>query len=180
MKILPAESLGKRIMIIGPSSTGKSTLADALGKKLGIKAYHLDQIAHIPNSNFKRRPDAEFISDHEKIMENEEWVVDGNYSITMNERLKRAKLVIWLDYNPLYSVYNFIMRCFKPVENRKGHLEGAKDNFNIDLIKHTLFTYPKNKAKYQMFLKYHHHLPVIYIHSMKELNEYYKHWELER
>lgn len=179
MNILPTESLGKRICIIGPSSTGKSTLADALGKKLGINVYHLDQIAHIPHTRFERRPDEDFAADHAKIIAKEEWIIDGNYSFIMKDRFKRAKLVIWLDYNPLYSVYNYIKRCFKPVENRKGHLEGAKDNFNIDMIRHTLFKYPKNREKYQMFLKYHPELPVIYIHSMKELNEYYKHWGLE-
>jgi len=178
MNILPTESLGKRICIIGPSSTGKSTLADSLAKKLGIKAHHLDLTAHIPNSNFERRPDPEFIAEHNKIIAEETWVIDGNYSVTMNERLARAKLLIWLDYNPIISVLNFIMRCFKPVENRIGHLEGAPHKINPALIKHTLIQYPKNKVKYKKLLQFHPHLPVIYIHSMKELNEYYKHWGL--
>jgi adenylate kinase family enzyme len=36
--MLPLESLGNRIVIFGPSNSGKSTLASALSQRLGIPA----------------------------------------------------------------------------------------------------------------------------------------------
>jgi len=40
--MLPLASLGARIVILGPSNAGKSTLAVALSHKLGVPAVHLD------------------------------------------------------------------------------------------------------------------------------------------
>ncbi|MFS0491278.1 hypothetical protein [Leadbetterella byssophila] len=52
----------ERICIIGPSSSGKSTLAQALGEKFDLKVCFLDQMAHVPGTQWKRREDAEFRS----------------------------------------------------------------------------------------------------------------------
>ena len=38
-----------RICIIGGSGTGKTTLADNLGKKLKLPVYHIDGIHHLKN-----------------------------------------------------------------------------------------------------------------------------------
>jgi len=165
------EDLGRRICIIGPSSSGKSTLADSLGKKLNIDTVtHLDLLAHIPNTNWLRRPDDEFVAEHSKVIAQDEWVIDGNYSVCMKERLSRATSVIWLDYSPYYSVFSFIKRSLIK-ETRIGMLEGSKEKINLALIKHTLRQYPKNKKKYKEYLADFPNLPVIYIKSMRELDK---------
>lgn len=46
----------KRICIIGPSSGGKSTPAQKLGRQTGFLVLHLDKIAHIPGTNWQRCP----------------------------------------------------------------------------------------------------------------------------
>ena len=48
--------LGRRIAIIGWSSTGKSTLAHRLGLKLDLPVTHLDTIFNQPNTNWQARP----------------------------------------------------------------------------------------------------------------------------
>lgn len=45
------DALGPRICIIGPSSSGKSTLATLIGQKTNRKVVHLDQLAHEPNTD---------------------------------------------------------------------------------------------------------------------------------
>lgn len=94
------EKLGKRICIIGGSSCEKSTLAKALGKKLNLTICHLDQLAHIPNTNWEPRDKKLLEKDHRKFLaENKEWVIEGNYSFLMNDRFALATSVIWLDFN---------------------------------------------------------------------------------
>ncbi len=47
----PLETLGKRIMVLGLTNSGKSTLAQALSVRLDIPAIHLDQLRHLPGTN---------------------------------------------------------------------------------------------------------------------------------
>lgn len=42
--------LGDRICILGPSNSGKSTLADAIARKRGLTPIHLDLLFHLPNT----------------------------------------------------------------------------------------------------------------------------------
>ena len=39
--------LGPRICIMGPSNSGKATLAEAIARAQGLKAVHLDQLQHV-------------------------------------------------------------------------------------------------------------------------------------
>lgn len=50
------EDLGQRICILGPSNSGKSTLASAIGRKCGLTVIHLDQLYHRPGTDWEPRP----------------------------------------------------------------------------------------------------------------------------
>lgn len=54
--------LGDRICILGPSNSGKSTLADAIARKRHLSTVHLDQLFHLPNTDWEARPRDEFIA----------------------------------------------------------------------------------------------------------------------
>ena len=94
MKMITLDQMGKRICIIGCSNSGKSTLADALSKKLNIPAHHLDQYAHIENSNWQRTPDEILIETHNNIIKQDAWIIDGN---THNVDLLYGKAVSYID-----------------------------------------------------------------------------------
>jgi adenylate kinase family enzyme len=65
--------LGERICILGPSNSGKSTLADAIARRRGLKAIHLDRLHHIPNTNWKLRPSEEFLALHDEAVASDRW-----------------------------------------------------------------------------------------------------------
>lgn len=160
------KELGKRICVIGPSNSGKSTLAQELGRLLGLPAFHLDRIAHKPYSNWERVPDKEFIRLHDEIVVGDDWVIDGNYSIAMPQRFARADTVIWLD-PPLFGcIVRYGMRSFIGERARPGGLEGAKREFGLSLIKYTLFHYPRNKRKYKDLLAQFPHLKIYCFNRM--------------
>ena len=98
--------LGQRIMVNGPSNAGKSTLADAMARKLGIPVVHLDRFSHQEEGNWVPRPKPEFHALHDAAIAGDAWVMDGNYSELMPRRFARATgvVVIGAQYAPPFVV----------------------------------------------------------------------------
>lgn len=165
MQIDP-DILGERIVILGPSNSGKSTLAEKLGARLDMPVCHLDQIAHRPHTKWERLPHEDFRAQHDAFIEGERWVMDGNYSTCMRQRLARASAVIWLDPPLWRCIARYVRRCWRARwrqsgEIRAGGLEGAESEFSWGLIWYTLRHYPQNKKKYRAILAQFPDLSVI-------------------
>ena len=172
------KELGGRIAIIGCSSSGKSTLADCLSKKLNTPVYHLDLLAHHEQTNWTRRADDELVKAHSELLDQDEWIIEGNYSVCMSERLKQATSVIWLDANVVVAAFRYIKRSLFADFDRVGKLPGAKREFRLFMLKHILFTYPRNRTKYQALIEIFDGT-VLKIPSLVILKKYYQYWELK-
>lgn len=174
----PLAALGRRICILGPSNSGKSTLTHALAQNLDVPSVHLDVLRHIPNTAWEPRPLEEFVAAHDAAITGEGWVIDGNYSVGLPQRLERATGVIWID-PPLWGcIGRYLKRCFQKPDKRFGRLDGATREFSFELIHYTLTQYPKKKPKYAAMIAARPALPFIYLASMKHLNALYAAWEL--
>lgn len=172
------ENLGSRICIIGNSAAGKSTLAQALGRKLGLAICHLDQIAHLPHTDWQPRDKELMRIDHQNFLDHHDcWVIEGNYSYLMPERFARATVILWLDFSRWDSVYRYTKRSLENNKNRAGNLEGATTQFSFKMIRHILFHIPKNKTKYQQLID-NSGVPCIRMTSFASLRNYYKQWGL--
>ena len=88
----------KRIIIIGNGGAGKSTLARALGDRLGLPVVHLDKLWWLPD--WVTRSRAEFDALLAAELEKPEWIIEGNYLRTLALRLSFADLCVFLDYPP--------------------------------------------------------------------------------
>lgn len=178
MKIIELEELGRRICIIGPSSTGKSTLAKLLGENLQVKVCYLDQLAHVPYTNWKLRDKSLFSMDHQHFLQqNTEWIIEGNYSALMPERFSNATSIIWLDFNRFGSLYRYIRRTIRNSALRPGNLAGTNQQFSVQLMGHILFKAPQNRKKYDLLIK-ESKATLVHIDSFSKLKNYYEKWEL--
>jgi adenylate kinase family enzyme len=99
--------LGERICILGPSNSGKSTLAEATARKRSLKVVHLDLLYHLPNTEWEVRPTDEFVALHDTAITGERWVIDGNYSKCMPQHFVRATGLILLDISTPSSRVGF-------------------------------------------------------------------------
>lgn len=160
-----------RICIIGPSSSGKSTLAQKLGEKLNYPVLHIDQIAHIPGTKWKRCSLEDTIQKHNDFIEKESWIIEGNYSKMMPKRLERADLVIVLHFNRFGCLYRFIRRSFQKNTNRAGMLDGGIETIKWSMLKYILFVASQKNKKYIKLLKDYPHLKVLHAHSFKEIEQ---------
>ncbi len=86
----------KRVIVIGCPGSGKSTFARALHDITGLPLYHLDMMYW--NADRTTVPKEVFQKRLYNAMKCEEWIIDGNYSSTMELRLQACDTVFFLDY----------------------------------------------------------------------------------
>ncbi len=175
---LQLQSLGRRIMICGPSSAGKSTLAVALAQKLGVPAIHLDQLHHQPGPNWVPRPADEFTRLHDEAVKGDFWVIEGNYSRLFPTRLARATGIILLGSQPWRALFRYVRRTLFE-RDRPGHLDGAQDRLRWLMVRHILIQQPRNREKTIAALTASG-LPFIRLATLRDLNVLYAHWGLAR
>ena len=146
--VTPLSQLGCRICILGPSNSGKSTLAVAIGDKLAVEVVHLDRLRHRPQTDWQPRPQAEFIALHDCAIAGEAWVMEGNYSVCLPQRLARATGVIVLDVSAGLSLLRYLRRCWWRAD-RAGGLDGGRDSVKWDMIRHIVLITPTNRRRYR-------------------------------
>ena len=175
--IPPLAALGRRIMVLGLTNSGKSTLAVALSDRLGIPAIHLDQLQHRPNTNWEQRPEAEFAALHDAAILAPEWIVDGSYSRVMPQRLARATGIIVVTDSLVIRYRRYFARTlFQKV--RAGALEGGQDRLNWKMLA-WLWKTRHSIGKYQQLAR-NSGLPHVFASDKRELDALYAEWGLTR
>ena len=170
--------LGERICILGPSNSGKSTLADAIARKRGLKPIHLDQLHHLPNTDWRPRPEAEFLALHDDAIAGDRWVIDGNYSKYFPQRFQRATGLILLDISTAASLFRYVRRTVRDGV-RPGALEGGNDSLKLSMIHFIAVVTPRNRKRYADVYR-QLHMPKVYLTSMRAIDACYRDWDLER
>ncbi|RWE29698.1 MAG: AAA family ATPase [Mesorhizobium sp.] len=168
--------LGDRICILGPSNSGKSTLADAIARKRGLTPIHLDLLFHLPNTDWVQRPRDEFIALHEAAIAGER--MDGNYSVCMPQRFQRATGLILLDISASASLLRYFSRTLFE-RKRRGGLEGGRDGIKWDMIHHIAVATPKNRWRYRTMFE-QIDLPKLQLSSVRAIKECFREWQLAR
>jgi len=85
----------KKAIIIGCPGSGKTTFAVKLAKSLGLPLFHLDAIWHRPDRT--HIPREEYDTRLAEILALDEWIIDGNYSRTVEPRLAACDTVFLFD-----------------------------------------------------------------------------------
>ncbi len=174
----PLVELGRRICVIGPSNSGKSTLASALGRKLDIEVVHLDRLRHLPDTDWRIRPDPEFAELHDAAILSDAWIMDGNYSRHFPSRFARATGIIVLQGTRLGNFGRYLRRTLFE-RSRAGDLEGHRDSLKWDMVTWVLVRGHKNRTRYAQMIEASG-LPVVRLPSMHALRAAYSEWNLRR
>ncbi len=104
-----------KIQIIGYSGSGKSTLAKKLAEYYNIPYLHLDNVQFYGDWQVRNIEKQNEIV-NEFIANNENWVIDGNYSKVSKQRFAMSDITIFLSYNRFYC-YKMARKRYK---NNKG------------------------------------------------------------
>ena len=117
----------RRVSVVGITGAGKSTLARALAKRLGVPYVELDAFMH--QASWEPRPDGEFMDDVEIATSQAGWVVDGNYRRFVIEGpvWKRADTVVWLDLPRRTVMRQLIARTLRRAVTREKLWNGNRE-----------------------------------------------------
>lgn len=121
-----------RIAIMGYVGSGKSVLARNLSQKLSIPKLELDDIAF--DKGWKAVDRSRILPDITSFMDQESWIIDGNYDDLLQEkRLEMADQIIFVMLPRLQC----LLRALKRTKERKA--AGYQNDINPWFICFLLF-----------------------------------------
>ena len=156
----------KKISIVGPCGSGKSFLAKELGRILNLPIHHIDCYFWQPGwVGLDRQLLVERIKE---ITDGDEWVIDGTYTRTFEDRFERSDVIIFLNFP--------IDFCIESVKGRHGkkrtclpeYLEEREDGIE-ELIWHANRFPEKMKEFAHLFEKYK--CKIVEYNSREQVNE---------
>ena len=122
-------------MVIGCCGAGKSTFSKKLQSITKLPLIHLDQYYWKPNWVATEPPVWE--ETVRQLVQEERWIIDGNYNGTMNIRICRADTVIWLDMPRWKCLYRVIKRALVTSEKvRSDMAEGCRERLDWRFIRY--------------------------------------------
>ena len=101
-----------RIVVVGTTGSGKTTLARQIAQKLDMP--HVEFDAYRVGPNWTETPDDVFRERLRQALQGDTWVGDGNYySIARDIIWTRATLLVWLDYPICIVMWRLFWRTLR-------------------------------------------------------------------
>lgn len=123
----------QRVLIIGPCGSGKSTLARSLAPQLGLPLHHMDQLnwrsgwVESSKDDIRERLGA--------ILASSRWLIDGNYSGTLAQRVEAADTIIYLDFPITLCLWRVLRRIWTyRGTTRPDMTEGCPERLDIAFL----------------------------------------------
>jgi len=170
----------KRTIIVGTTSSGKSTLAETLANKFNYNFIELDALHWEPD--WTEAPIEVFRERVDTATQAPAWVVAGNYHIVRDIIWPKAEAVIWLDYSLPRVFWQLTRRTITRWWTREllwgTNRENLWTHFKLwsqESLFHWLFkTYWRRKREYPTLfsLPEYEHLKVMHFKHPKETDEW--------
>ncbi|MFA4931256.1 MAG: AAA family ATPase [Patescibacteria group bacterium] len=124
----------QKILIIGISCTGKTTLAKELSQQFNLPVYHYDQFGW--KNNWQEVDKKTVNQEFTQIAKRKQWVVEGWLEPAASLLLKNADLVLYLDYSGFLAFIGGLKRWWQYRGRTRPELApGCIETFNWEYLK---------------------------------------------
>ena len=123
----------KRVLVIGPGGSGKSTFAKRLGQILGIDVKHLDSFYW--RAGWTKPAEEDWINQVNELTSGESWILDGNFGGTLALRVERCDTIIFLDMPRILCLWRVTKRRLTyRNRSRPDMADGCKEKIDLEFV----------------------------------------------
>ena len=130
------------------------------------------QLLQLGLVNWEKRSETERYEILSEYIEEDTWIIDGNFTRCEKERFKRSDIIIFLDYSLFAQFRGVTKRMIMNLNKEVIGIPGCKEKINFSFLK---FIRKFNKTKRRMYLellKKEKDDKVVILKNRKSLNKY--------
>ena len=121
-------------MIMGCSGAGKSTLALELGRRLDLPVIHLDW--HFWQTGWVETPKEDWADKVRVLLQEDRWIMDGNFGSTMALRMAEAAVIVFLDFPRRICLRRVLWRWWTYRGRTRPDLpEGCPEKIDLEFLR---------------------------------------------
>ena len=123
----------KKVLVLGCCGAGKSTFSKKLHSILKLPLIHLDSHYHKPN--WVEPEKEEWAKVLKQILRRENFIMDGTYLESLDERIKKSDTIIYLDYSLIKCFFRVIKRVLTDFGKKRSDMApGCKEEFDLEFL----------------------------------------------
>ena len=162
----------RRVLVIGSGGSGKSTVSTRLGKMLELPVVHLDQLYW--KAGWIETEKTVWAETVRETIAREAWIMDGNYSGTLAERVEACDTVVFLDVPRFVCLWRVLVRTIRHHGRTRPDMpDGCPERFNIPFFV-WIWNYPvRTRRKVLSLLStYRDSKNVIHLRTRREVESF--------
>lgn len=160
-----------RVIVIGCSGSGKSTLSQKLHNILQLPIIHLDR--YYWQANWQATDQEAWDQKVTDFALTDRWIIDGNYSRTLDIRIERADVIVFLDMPRWLCMYRIVKRRIQYHGRTRPDLnKDCPEKLDIAFIKWVWNYKKRNRVRtLEKLEQVKNHKKVMIIRNKKQLEE---------
>lgn len=152
----------QKVMVIGCPGSGKSTFSRALSQITGLPLTHLDMLYWNADKTTVER--SVFLERLSEVLQKDAWLIDGNYSSTMELRMQECDTVFFLDYPADI--------CLQGVKDRRGEprpdMPWVETEEDTEFLEYIQNFYKENRPQVLELLQKYSHKTIYVFQNRRE------------
>lgn len=168
----------QRVVIVGSTGSGKTTLARQLSRLFDVPHIELDSLNW--EANWTAAPTDVFRQRVHNALEGDTWVVDGNYTAVRDLVWPGATVLVWLNYPLRVLLWRLLRRTLRRTLRKEELWNGNRERLMTQFLsRDSLFlwllrTYWRRRRTLPLVLEQpeHTHLEVVILRSPRATRDW--------